>query len=87
MLVLVVGSWEVTVIKCVGPSQSIWLEAAGQVCSQGSENNNRWRSVAVPSLLLTSEVTGAASGGCSQTPGGGRQCLPLVSEMTALLCP
>ena len=55
--------------------------------SQGSESNNRWYLVAVPSFVLTSEVTGATSGACSQTPSGGRPCLPLESEITALVCP
>ena len=38
-------------------------------------------------LLLTPEVTGAVGGACSQTPSGGRPYLPLVSEMTAMVCP
>ena len=43
----------------------------GKVCgSQGSENN-RWCSVTVPSSVVPSEVIGASSGVCSQTPSGG----------------
>ena len=49
-----------------------------------SESNNGWCSVALPSSLLTSEVTRAAGGTCSQTPSGGGPCLLLVSEMTAV---
>ena len=59
----------------------------GQVCSQQSESNNGWCSVAVPSFLPTSEVTEAVGGAYSQTPSGGRPWLPLVSEMTAVVCP
>ena len=51
------------------------MAAAGQVCSQGSESNNGWCLVAVPSLFLqTSEVPGAVGGACSQTPSGGEPC-------------
>ena len=63
------------------------VAAAGWVCSQGSESNNGWCLVAVSSFLLTSEVTGATDGACSHTPRSGRSCLPLVSEMTAAVCP
>ena len=62
------------------------MEAAGQVYSQGSENNNRWYSVAVPSFLSNSEVTGATGKACSQRPSGGGPQPPLVSEMTAVVC-
>ena len=63
------------------------LEVAGQVCSQGSGSNNVLHSVAVPSFLLTSVVTGATGGACSQTPSGGSPCFPPVSEMTSIVCP
>ena len=58
-----------------------------QVCSQGSESNNGWCSVAVPSFLPTYEVLGVTSGVYSQTPSGGRPFLPLVSEITAVALP
>ena len=63
------------------------VAGAGQVCSQGSENNSRWFSVAVTSFWPTFLVTGAAGGACSQAPSVDRPCLPLVSEMTAVVCP
>ena len=56
------------------------MAAAGHLLSQGSESENGV--VAVPSSVPTSEVTGAVGGTCSQTPGGGRPCPPLESEMT-----
>ena len=59
--------------------------APGWVHSQGSESNNRWLLVAVPSSLLTSEVLGASGGACSQTASGDRQCPLLVSKMTAVV--
>ena len=33
------------------------------------------------------EVTGAASGACSQTPSGGGARPPLESEITSVVCP
>ena len=63
------------------------MATAGWVFFQGSENNNGWCSVAMPSFLPTSEVTGVTGGACSQTPSGGRSCPTLVSEMTAVVCP
>ena len=44
------------------------VEVAGCVSSNRSESNNRWRSVAVPSSVVISEVIGAASGDYSWTP-------------------
>ena len=57
------------------------MAAAGCVCSQGSESNNRWYLVAVPSSLLTSKMTGAVGGACSWTPGSGGPSPLLESEM------
>ena len=54
---------------------------------QGSEINNEWCLVAVPSYLPTSEVPVATGGAYSQTLRGGGPLPPLVSEMTALVCP
>ena len=55
--------------------------------SQGSESNNGWRSVTMPFSVVPSELTGAASGACSQTPSGGGACPPLESEITSVVCP
>ena len=63
------------------------VAAAGCMHFLGSESNNRWCLVAMPSSLVPSEVVGAASGNCPQTPSGGRPCPPLVSEITAVVCP
>ena len=60
-LLLVAGSWDVTVIKHLA------VETSGEVCSQGSESNSGWYSVAVSSFWLNSEVPGAAGAACSQT--------------------
>ena len=51
------------------------------VHSQGSENN-KWCLVALPSSVLTSEVSGVAGGACSWSPMGGGPHPPLESEMT-----
>ena len=86
-LLLVAGSWEVTVIKNVLALPGVFgIGSSRQVFSQGSGSINMWCSVAVPSFLPTSEVTGATDGACSQTPSGGGPCPHLVSEMTALVC-
>ena len=61
------------------------MAAAGQMYSQGSENNRQCL-IAVPSLL-TCEVTGASVGAFSQTLSGVRLHPPLMSEMTAMVCP
>ena len=65
------------------------VAAAGQVCSQGSKSNSVWCLVAVPlfSFSPTPEVTGITGGAHSQAPSGGKPCLPLASERTALFCP
>ena len=66
------------------------VAAAGQVCSQGSENNSIWCLVAVPSFfpfLSTPEVTGVAGGAHSQAPSSGKLRLPLASETTTKVCP
>ena len=60
--------------------------AAGQVCSQLSESNNRWCSVA-SSSVVPSEVVWAASGFCSGISSGGGLCPPLESEITVVVCP
>ena len=38
-------------------------------------------------LWVLPEITGAASGACSQTPSGGGSCPPLESEISAVVCP
>ena len=88
-LLLVAGSWEVTVIKHVWVLHGAFGSGSSRVCVfQGSGNNNGWCSVAVPSFLKpTSVMTGAAGGVCSQTLSGGSLHLPLVSELTAVVCP
>ena len=52
--------------------------------SQGSESNNSWCSVAVPSFLLISEVPEAAGGAYSQTLSGGGPHSPLQSAMSVM---
>ena len=47
-LLLVAGSWEVTVIRYGRFPENLAVVEAGPVCSQESESNNRWCSVAVP---------------------------------------
>ena len=59
----------------------------GCVHSQGSESNNGWCSLAMPSCVLTSEVTGATGRACSQTPTDSGACPPLESEMTVVVFP
>ena len=51
------------------------VAATGQVCSQESESNNRWCSVAGPSFVPTSEVTEFTGGACSQTSSGAGHAL------------
>ena len=63
------------------------MAKAGQVSSQGSENNNGSFLVTVPSSVPNSELTGAAGGACSWTPSGGRSGPPLEHEMTVVACP
>ena len=72
-LLLIVGSWEWTVIKQVGAAQSIWQwQLQGGCIPRGGESNNVWCLVAVPSFFLpTFEVTGAASGAYSQALSDG----------------
>ena len=49
--------------------------------SQGSESNNGWCSVALPSSVPTSEVTGAVGDTYIQIPSGGGPCPTLESGM------
>ena len=63
------------------------VAAPGCVCSQRNESTNWWCLVAGPTCVPTSEVTEAAGGASSQTPSGSRPRPPLVSEMTAVVCP
>ena len=60
------------------------VAASGHVHSQGSESNNGWCLVSVPSVLMP-EITGAAGGACSKNPRGGRPCSPLESEMSVVV--
>ena len=63
------------------------MAVAECVHSQGSESNNQWCLVAVPSSVPTLEVTGSVGSGCSWTPSGGGLCPPLGSELTMMVCP
>ena len=63
------------------------VAAAGWMCSQGSESNNRWCSITASSSVVPPEVAGAASGSCSGIPSGGGQYPPLESEITVVACP
>ena len=56
------------------------------VSSQGSESNNGWCLVTMPSSVVLSEVIGVTSGTCSWTPSGGRLHPPLESAVTAVVC-
>ena len=51
---------------------------AGCVHYQGSESNNGWCLVAVPSSVPNSEVTGSTGGACSWTPSSGGPCPSLA---------
>ena len=82
-LFLVVGSWEGTLTKCLGITQN--------VCQWQVQGECVPRGVAATAYVLgcmhffwpTPEVTEATGGAHSQTPSGGKPCLPLASEMTA----
>ena len=63
------------------------VATAGQVCSQGSENNNRWCSVIMSFSVVPSKVVGAASDFCSGVPSGGGPRPSLESEIIAVVCP
>ena len=63
------------------------VAAAGWVCSQGSESNNRWCSVTMSFSVVPSEVVGAASDFCSGIPSGGGPRPPLESGITVAVCP
>ena len=63
------------------------VSVAGCVSSQGSESNNRWCLVTMPSSVVRSEVIGTASDACSWTPSGGEPHPPLESEITVVVCP
>ena len=52
------------------------------VCSQGSESNNRWCSLTMPSSAIE-----ATSGASSWMPNSGGPCLSLESEITGVVCP
>ena len=80
-LLLVAGSWDVTVIKHLA------VETSGEVCSQGSESNRGWCSDGALLFLPTSEVTGAAGEAHSQASSGGRPHLTLASKKTAVVYP
>ena len=73
----------------VGSAQclAVVVAVSGHVHSQGSESKNGWCSIAVPSSVLTSEVTGASVGICSQNPSGGGIHPSLESEVTVVVCP
>ena len=58
------------------------VATAVQVCSQGSESNNRWCSNEVSFSVMPCEVVGAASDFCSGIPSGSGPCPPLESEIT-----
>ena len=57
--------------------------AAGQVCSQRRECNNRLCSIAMSFSAVPSEMVGAASDFCSGIPSGGGPCPPLESGITS----
>ena len=54
------------------------LEQETESCTRiNKTENNRWYSVAMPSSVVPSELTGATSGASSTTPSGGRSRPPL----------
>ena len=63
------------------------VAAAGRVCSQGSESNNRWCSIAMSFSVVPSEMVEAASYFCSGIPSGSGLFPPLESEITTAVCP
>ena len=63
------------------------VAAAGQVCSQGSQSNNRWCCVTMSFSVVSSEVVGAANDFCSSILRGSGPRPPLESEITVVVCP
>ena len=89
-LLLVVGSWEGSVTKCLGAAQIIWQwQLQGESVPRGVRATAIWCLFAMPDFffLPTPEVTGVLVGAHSQAPSGFKPCLPLASEMTAMVCP
>ena len=61
--------------------ENLAVEAAGWVCSQGSESKQHMvLSCSALLFLVTPEVTGATGGTHSQVPSGGKPHLPLASS-------
>jgi len=62
------------------------VETAGRVHSQGFDGNE-WCLVAVPSYVVTPEVTGALGSASSWTPSGGGSHPTLEAEMAMVVFP
>ena len=86
-LLLIAASWEIAMTLRQVKATPRAVTAAGHVYSQGNERNNQCCLVAVPSSVLTLEVTGATGGAYSLTPSGARPHPPLSSEITVVLFP
>lgn len=69
-LLLVAGSWEVTEIRRVGTSWSVWQgQQRGRCVPRGVRAPTGGVHIAL--LFGAIEVNGTVSGVCSQTPSGG----------------
>ena len=78
---LVAGPWEVSDQAGVGDANG-----SSRVGLFPGESNKRWCLVAVPSFLLTSEVTGTAAEPVHKPLVVVDHAPPLVSETTAVVC-
>ena len=88
-LLLVVGSWEGTVTKCLAATQSVWQwQLQGGCVPRGVRQQCMVLdcSALFFSFLTTPEVTEVAGGAHSQAPSGGKSRLPLASDTTAMVC-
>lgn len=86
-MLLVAGAWEVTEIRPVGTTQSVWQwQQQGGLFPRVQEHQQL---VFDHNVLLCGalEVIGAASGVCSWTSSGGKPLPPLEPEITAMVCP
>ncbi len=89
-MLLVVESWEGTVTMCLGAAQSIWQwQLQGRCVPRGvrATVSDAWLQCPLFFFFATPEVIGVTGGAHSQAPSAGKPCLPLASEMTAMVCP
>ena len=89
-LLLVVGSWEGTVIKCLGNTQSAWQwQLLGKCVPRGVRAIAYGAWLQCPLFFFFANPRGdwGQDGAHSQTPSGGKPHLPLASETTITVCP